>query len=660
MLIKILTPKPLSPAVIKTCLILAFCSCTLAGIAQLRTGGAPGGVKGATQWFVADTLNGECVLNSRIPGKRSLTAQNPRSFGWLNHHPSLILNGKNTLSANLGKEALHRATFFTVYQAGNTGKDQLIWTIHKNKKTSLVLTTNRLADLDDYQYMNFTDLAPAMPKINIYGQSKPKDSLEVTEQTWNIGKIPASPQLPVSVFSGLIPEMIAFDRVLNREERLKVASYLALKYGITLTEPGASYVNSQGETIWIGEATPVYHHNIAGIGRDDASDWLQKIAGSSNYPNLLSVSVAAEPANNHFLLWGDNDLPLAPASKLPGMPSLLKRSWLLTTSGSNPVWDTEIVLDTKQIYAAVPAKPVYWLVIDSTGLGHFAAPNIQYLKMDKLDAQGFAHFKVSWKKNKAGKNIFSFMVAQDLLLATNVVDPTCDKPESGQFQVKILGGQAPYDLNILNKTTGRTVNSQIQDNRLAEQVNGLTAGKYLLKVTDARQQVYVDSFWVNPVDAPQSMLADVYDLSVGKVIQVNASEKMPAGTAYHWQGPDNFESMSPAIELNQAGIYTLTTTLNGCRSTREIRVNAPTVNLFSSGEVYPNPSNGMFNLKIRLRKTASVNLSIYSAEGKLILSKKASGADHYVFSEQLTASGLYYLVLQSGNSITTHKLLIVQ
>lgn len=650
----------MSVTLLKACFVLSFFSFTVAGISQSKTSGAPGGVKGATQWFVADTLAGECILSSQVSGKRSLLSPNPRSFGWLNHHPSLILNGTNSLSANLGKEELHSATFFTVYQARDTSVEHLIWSIEKNQKPSLVLTTERMADLVDYKYMNFTDLAPATPKINIYGQLKSKDSLALQEQTWNIGKIPASPRLPVSSFSGLIPEIIAFNRVLDREERLKVASYLALKYGITLTESSATYVNSAGEIIWNGEATPLYHHNIAGIGRDDASAWLQKIASSSNCPKLLSVSVAAAPANNHFLLWGDNDLTLSPAPKIPGLPTFLKRNWLLTTHGSSPFGETEIGLDTKQVYASIPAKPVYWMAIDSTGTGDFSAPGIQYLKMEQLDPQGFAHFKVSWKKNKAGKYIFAFIVAQDLLLATKVLDPSCAKPESGQLQVKILGGQAPYRLNILNKTTGRIINRQVQDAELLEHLSGLAAGKYLLKVTDARQQVYVDSFLVNPGDAPNPLtIAAAYELSAGKTIQVNAAEKMPTGVAYHWRGPDNFESFSPTIELNQIGIYTLNTTQNGCSATREIEVNAPAVSIFSSEVVYPNPSQGMFNVKVSLSKPATLTLSVYSAEGKQVLSKKASGADHYTFTDQLTSNGLYYIVLQSGTAVTTHKLLII-
>lgn len=79
-------------------------------------------------------------------------------------------------------------------------------------------------------------------------QHKQKDTLPAAAQWWNIGVKPVTPVLPVSTFRGLIPEIFAYGRVLSSRERLQVASYLALKYGITLTEPGATYLNSAGAT----------------------------------------------------------------------------------------------------------------------------------------------------------------------------------------------------------------------------------------------------------------------------------------------------------------------------------------------------------------------------------------------------------------------------
>ena len=57
-------------------------------------------------------------------------------------------------------------------------------------------------------------------------------------------------------------------------ERARVESYLAVKYGTTLlssASAGTNYVNSQGNIIWDATANSAYHHDVAGIGRDDAS-----------------------------------------------------------------------------------------------------------------------------------------------------------------------------------------------------------------------------------------------------------------------------------------------------------------------------------------------------------------------------------------------------
>jgi hypothetical protein len=649
------------PTTLSKILISAIlCSWGIFGIAQIPIHSAPGGVKGAIHWFSADTFARERLFKSQLSKNSSIFLKNSPPLGWLNRRPALVLNGRNLLSIDLGKHDLSKATYFTVYQTQDLSQEHLIWNIEKNKQPSLVLTTARMADLQDYRYMNFTDVAPATPKINIYGQLKQADSLPILEQKWNLGKVPLAPQLPVADFIGLLPELIVFDRVLDRAERLKVASYLALKYAITLTETSGTYVNSQGQVLWNGEAYPAYHHNIAGIGRDDSSGLLQKIASSSNYPNLLSISVPNGFANGDFLIWGDNDLTLAPAPKIIGMPALLQRQWLLTMQGKTASFTSEILLDTKQIHGTNAEKPVYWMLIDRSGQGGFKLPDVQFIKMQEIDSQGFVRFKASWPGGHSEKNIFSFVAAQDLLLAATVSQPSCALPESGQIQVKVVGGQAPYLLTVENKTTGTSSHYRIRAAASDMTLPGLAAGKYFLKVSDAQQQVYVDSFFINPADAPRPLaLAAEYELTSGKTLQLNAADQLPPGIFYYWRSPDHTESTRPILEIKQAGTYTLTTSKAGCSYTQEIQVKAPPVSIFSAEVVYPNPSAGMFNVKVVLSKPATLILSVYSAEGKQVLSKKSSGSDHYTFSEQLRANGLYYLVLQAGSAISTHKLLVI-
>ena len=88
------------------------------------------------------------------------------------------------------------------------------------------------------------------------------------------------------------------------DHRNRIMSYLAIKYGITLGVNGTSqdYVNSNGDLIWdIDTGVPVndvFNHDIAGIGRDDDSDLLQKQSRSVN--KLIGQDPNPEPDQNEF------------------------------------------------------------------------------------------------------------------------------------------------------------------------------------------------------------------------------------------------------------------------------------------------------------------------------------------------------------------------
>ncbi|MCC6372295.1 MAG: T9SS type A sorting domain-containing protein [Bacteroidia bacterium] len=119
--------------------------------------------------------------------------------------------------------------------------------------------------------------------------------------------------------TGKLMEVIHYPWNLSATERVRVESYLALKYGITLgnTSNAVSYVNSQGAIIWTGNGT--YQNNVAGIGRDDNSALQQKQSSSMNtYSTQVLIgngnSLFGTNASNtnvfssdlSFLMWGDN------------------------------------------------------------------------------------------------------------------------------------------------------------------------------------------------------------------------------------------------------------------------------------------------------------------------------------------------------------------
>ncbi len=137
------------------------------------------------------------------------------------------------------------------------------------------------------------------------------DILTIGYGTWNIN----------GAFPGDIQEVVWYNTNLTDIQRHQVQSYLALKYGISLSQTAAQdYLASDGTTkMWNANTAGSYNNNIAGIGRDDASGLNQKQSKSANIGSVLAMglheiqSSNAENtisfgSNKSFLTWADNGL----------------------------------------------------------------------------------------------------------------------------------------------------------------------------------------------------------------------------------------------------------------------------------------------------------------------------------------------------------------
>ncbi len=101
-----------------------------------------------------------------------------------------------------------------------------------------------------------------------------------------------------------ISEIMMFNRTLTADETNKIETYLALKYGINRTN-NLDYFSSAGDKIWNNNLSKNFSHDIVGIGRDDASSFLQTNATSHNEQDALSIT-ASICNNNSYLLWANN------------------------------------------------------------------------------------------------------------------------------------------------------------------------------------------------------------------------------------------------------------------------------------------------------------------------------------------------------------------
>lgn len=121
-------------------------------------------------------------------------------------------------------------------------------------------------------------------------------------------------------FSGTIAEIIIYPSALSDANLLRINSYLAIKYGISMNDGiGAQYIASDGTTIfWNNPLNTGYNYGIFGIGKDNLSTLQQQISRSSHTSDILTVSTDnnfTAPNTYHnainldlsFMMFGNNN-----------------------------------------------------------------------------------------------------------------------------------------------------------------------------------------------------------------------------------------------------------------------------------------------------------------------------------------------------------------
>lgn len=121
---------------------------------------------------------------------------------------------------------------------------------------------------------------------------------------------------------GVMAQSIFYERELDDVEKIKLYSYLGLKYAVTLRMPTAfDYEFSDGVSLWDGNAAlySTYHNNIGALVRDDTSDLFNNVARSTDGEATVTMMIRGHeggingqgdtsllPENKSALIWGNN------------------------------------------------------------------------------------------------------------------------------------------------------------------------------------------------------------------------------------------------------------------------------------------------------------------------------------------------------------------
>ena len=133
-------------------------------------------------------------------------------------------------------------------------------------------------------------------------------------------------------------------------------------------------------------------------------------------------------------------------------------------------------------------------------------------------------------------------------------------------------------------------------------------------------------------------------------INITISGGMPAYT-YSWTGPGGFSSNSQNINGLVGGLYSVTITdLNGCTITiTDILVNSflgLDENIYLQFSVFPNPTNGIFNVTLNREFEKEITLNVYDLCGRLVYKTYQTGNSSFEIDIIDKANGSYILKLE--------------
>jgi gliding motility-associated-like protein len=251
--------------------------------------------------------------------------------------------------------------------------------------------------------------------------------------------------------SSAIAEVITYDTYLSDADVNKVETYLAVKYGITLSQSiyftvpsgPTDYTSANGTVIWTAAAHGFYPKCITGIGRDDASGLNQKQSKSVHdsslvylyngntggvFPAMNVNNSTSFPVNNSFLLFGDNGLSKnLEVCNYYGRITRMDRTWQVQKTGTVGV--VTLAVDA----AAVPTA-VKNLLVSTDPLFPVGATTIYPL----ATANGKLYTSVTLNNNE----YFTF-ASDSLNVVMTVTQPTCAAINGGAVNTTVTGGVPP-------------------------------------------------------------------------------------------------------------------------------------------------------------------------------------------------------------------------
>lgn len=460
---------------------------------------APGGVvTNLNMWFKADKDAMVAQWNDQISGyhqtQATATQQPVLTTNAVNFNPAFTFDGINDFFSNTVLPVQPNAEdYYTVINPntlagdhdmlgfGNAGNADAAKEFRMTaNKLQIGIANSGFASITSssttnslWQIANFNRLSGAA-KLNYNGLQVATATISTAPTNINQLNIGSRRYFGVNdlFFNGQIPEVAIYTTPLTAAERLKVHSYLAVKYGVTLDQTATqNYVASDGTVLWNGTTNSGYKNNITGIARDDASalnqkqsksvnTGLQVVMGNGNTiatTNALNTNTFS--ADKSALVWGDDAGSVASwtATGAPPSRQIVARKWKTQETGT--VGYVKVQVPDNGGTNGLPAETnTVYLLVDADG--NFASGATEVA----MTLNG-----TNWEAPVDFTNgqFFTFATQENSPVNLNLA-MTADKTTVSS------GQNVTYTLTLTNSGTNTATNVQVKD-KLPAGVNFVSA-----------------------------------------------------------------------------------------------------------------------------------------------------------------------------------------
>jgi len=427
------------------------CACLVMGLTQMSAQ-HPGGVKSPSVWFSTEATNQEdkngtykwvdqtgSDMHLYKRGTTDEVIAERAAIHTYNFNPAMPFDSTVNTEFVVSGTNLSQKTVVAVVGAKkkDAGKEAFLYNLNGKtgegrifSKTRVIHTTSSGKTSYDYDpNLILKDSAERVKVVSYLEALQPEISLwkQAAASRVNVGgKFSQAIVSDQSTFDDSIvsrlgasdffcPEMVVYSRFLRGNERKRVESYLALKYGITLND---SYYNSLGVKIW--ENSSSYKHRVTGYGKDERSNFNQKESTTAYEENAYDVDDTYHKNNSEkrsssknlivmglmddeefqddsYVIFADNKLPTS-VSEIPNMQDsidytdtlkVMQRAWKVVTHGVDSSIFHQLELGynmTADSAFALYRNDNVYMLVDHSANGDFSGP-VDTIRMSGVDEE---------------------------------------------------------------------------------------------------------------------------------------------------------------------------------------------------------------------------------------------------------------------------------